>query len=140
VTRYELPFTDFDGFLADGTYRLGIIEGSADKEYFMVKPVSNRQFVSKWVNFRPVRLLNSLRPSVCTYERILHLEICDEGILKKYCVSGNCPSSSFYLKTYNVSETGFCLRLQVEPNQLGPIDRASPYLPSEGLALSTGPN
>jgi hypothetical protein len=27
-----------------------------------------------------------------------------------------------------VSETGFCLRLQVEPTQLGPIDRASPYL------------
>jgi hypothetical protein len=31
-------------------------------------------------------------------------------------------------KTYNVSETGFCLRLQVEPIQLGPIDRASPCL------------
>jgi hypothetical protein len=27
----------------------------------------------------------------------------------------------------NVSETGFCLRLQVKPTQLGPIDRASPY-------------
>jgi hypothetical protein len=27
-----------------------------------------------------------------------------------------------------VSETGFGLRLQVEPTQLGPIDRASPYL------------
>jgi hypothetical protein len=35
----------------------------------------------------------------------------------------------FYLfKTYNVSETGFCLRLKVKPTQLGPIDRASPYL------------
>jgi hypothetical protein len=33
----------------------------------------------------------------------------------------------FYLK-HNVSETGFSLRLQVEPTQLGPIDRASPYL------------
>jgi hypothetical protein len=33
-------------------------------------------------------------------------------------------------KAYNVPETGFCLRLQVEPTQLGPIDRAtgSPYL------------
>jgi hypothetical protein len=30
----------------------------------------------------------------------------------------------FYLK-YNVSETGFYLRLQLEPTQLGPIDRAS---------------
>jgi hypothetical protein len=30
----------------------------------------------------------------------------------------------------NVSETGFCFRLQVKPTQLGPIDRASPYLQS----------
>jgi hypothetical protein len=30
----------------------------------------------------------------------------------------------------NVSETGFCLRLQVKYTKLGPIDRASPYLPS----------
>jgi hypothetical protein len=42
VMRYELPFRDFSGFLADSTYRLAIIEGSADKEYFMVKPMYNR--------------------------------------------------------------------------------------------------
>jgi hypothetical protein len=34
----------------------------------------------------------------------------------------------FLFKPHNVSETGFCLRLQVEPSQLGPIDRASPYM------------
>jgi hypothetical protein len=34
----------------------------------------------------------------------------------------------FLKKPHNVSETGFCLRLQVAPTQLGPIDRASPYL------------
>jgi hypothetical protein len=28
----------------------------------------------------------------------------------------------------NVLETGFCLRLQVKPSQLGPVDRAGPYL------------
>jgi hypothetical protein len=28
----------------------------------------------------------------------------------------------------SVSETGFCLRLQVKPTQLGRIDRASPSL------------
>jgi hypothetical protein len=34
----------------------------------------------------------------------------------------------------NVSVTGFCLRLQEKPSQLGPIDRASPYqvLPEDG--------
>jgi hypothetical protein len=32
-----------------------------------------------------------------------------------------------YLK-HNVSETGFCLRRQVEHTQLGPIDRARPHL------------
>jgi hypothetical protein len=29
---------------------------------------------------------------------------------------------------HNVSETGFCLHLQVKPTQLGPMNRASPYL------------
>jgi hypothetical protein len=33
----------------------------------------------------------------------------------------------FYLK-HNISEAGFCPRLQVEPTQLRPIDRASPCL------------
>jgi hypothetical protein len=33
----------------------------------------------------------------------------------------------FYFKD-NITETGFCLRLQVEPTQLGPINRASTYL------------
>jgi hypothetical protein len=28
----------------------------------------------------------------------------------------------------HVSQTWFCLRLQVKPTQLGPIDKASPYL------------
>jgi hypothetical protein len=32
----------------------------------------------------------------------------------------------FYLK-HNVSEDRFCLRLQVNTTQLGPIDRVSPY-------------
>jgi hypothetical protein len=51
-----------------------------------------------------------------------------------YYVSGHYPSSCFYLKhpvyisKHNVSETGFSLRLQVKSTQLGPIDRASPYL------------
>jgi hypothetical protein len=42
-------------------------------------------------------------------------------------VSRHYPSSCLYLK-HNVSETGLCLCLQVEPTQLGSIDRASPYL------------
>jgi hypothetical protein len=36
----------------------------------------------------------------------------------------------FLFKTHNVVETGFYLCLQVEPTHLGPIDRASPYLPT----------
>jgi hypothetical protein len=35
---------------------------------------------------------------------------------------------SLFYTIYNVSETGFCLRLQVEPTQLGQIDRARFYL------------
>jgi hypothetical protein len=37
-------------------------------------------------------------------------------------------SLSKMLRKYNVSEIGFYLRPQVKPTQLGPIDRASPYL------------
>jgi hypothetical protein len=55
--------------------------------------------------------------------------------LMTHNVSGHYPSSCLYLEPpvvfifqNNVSETGFCLRLQVEPTQLGPIDRDSPYL------------
>jgi hypothetical protein len=36
------------------------------------------------------------------------------------------------LTKYNVSEIGFYLRPQVKPTQLGPIDRASPYLRTPG--------
>jgi hypothetical protein len=53
----------------------------------------------------------------------------------KYYVFGHYPSSYLYLKhrpvyfsKHNVSEIGFCLRLQVKPTLLGPIDRPSPYL------------
>jgi hypothetical protein len=31
-----------------------------------------------------------------------------------------------YFSKHNVSETGFCVCLQIKPTQLGPIDRASP--------------
>jgi hypothetical protein len=48
---------------------------------------------------------------------------------------GHYPSSCLCLKhhpvyfsKHDVSQTGFCLRLQVKPTQLGPIDRASPSL------------
>jgi hypothetical protein len=34
----------------------------------------------------------------------------------------------FLFKTHDVSETGLCLRLQVEPNLFGPLDGASSYL------------
>jgi hypothetical protein len=40
------------------------------------------------------------------------------------------PIVLFLFKTHSVSETGFCLRLQITPAQLVPIDRASPNLRS----------
>jgi hypothetical protein len=53
----------------------------------------------------------------------------------KYYVSVHYPSSSICLKyrtvyfsKHDVSDTGFCLRLQVKPTQLGQINRSSPYL------------
>jgi hypothetical protein len=53
----------------------------------------------------------------------------------KYYVFGHYPLSRLclkcrpvYISKHNVSETGFCLHLQVKPTQLGPIDRASLHL------------
>jgi hypothetical protein len=45
-------------------------------------------------------------------------------ILHNYHNPGHYPSSCLYLK-HKVSETEFCLRLQVEHNQLGSMDRSS---------------
>jgi hypothetical protein len=36
----------------------------------------------------------------------------------------------FLFKTHNVSETAFCLRLQVEPTHFGPIDRVTLRVPA----------
>jgi hypothetical protein len=33
-----------------------------------------------------------------------------------------------YLKKRDVSETGFCFRLQVEPIQMGPVERLSLFI------------
>jgi hypothetical protein len=64
------------------------------------------------------------------------LDECNVFFWYKYYVFGHYPSSCLYLKKHrpvyiskhNVSDTGFCLRLQVKSTQLGPIDRANPYL------------
>jgi hypothetical protein len=68
-------------------------------------------------------------------QRILYLKLNRSFYVYKCYVSGHYPSSCLYLKKspdyfskHNVSETGFCLRLQVKPTQLSPIDRVSPYL------------
>jgi hypothetical protein len=45
-----------------------------------------------------------------------------------YIVLSLFKNCHVYFSKHNVSETEFCLRLQVKPTQLGPIDRASPYL------------
>jgi hypothetical protein len=46
-------------------------------------------------------------------------------IVHRFVSSKNRP---VYFSKHIFSETGFCLRLQVKPTQLGPIDRTSPYL------------
>jgi hypothetical protein len=48
------------------------------------------------------------------------LDIIRRSVLSKNTV--------LFIFQHNVSETRFCLRLQVKPIQLGPIDRASPRL------------
>jgi hypothetical protein len=58
------------------------------------------------------------------------LRVCDDDKLVHILYSWTLSivlSSSKMLTKY-VSEIGFYLRPQVKPTQLGPIDRASPYL------------
>jgi hypothetical protein len=50
----------------------------------------------------------------------------ESSVWYKYYVSGHYPSSCFYLN--QSFGTGFCLHLKVKRIELGPVDRASPYL------------
>jgi hypothetical protein len=59
---------------------------------------------------------------IVTYRSHVHTTVCFWTI----------STILFLFKTHSISETGFCLRLQVFPPQLGPIDRASPYLRKSG--------
>jgi hypothetical protein len=49
-----------------------------------------------------------------------------------------------YFSNHNVWETGFCLRLHVKPNQLSPIDTATPYIrtpvPATGWRIQANHN
>jgi hypothetical protein len=62
----------------------------------------------------------------CLYARIIHDD--DAKILGyksiAFVIWGIIRRTAFYLK-HSFSETGFCLRIQVESVQLGPTDRAS---------------
>jgi hypothetical protein len=49
----------------------------------------------------------------------------------KYYVFGHYPPPCLFTKR-NVSETGSCLRLEVKPTKLCPMNRASPYLWTSG--------
>ncbi|XP_023716990.1 glutamate receptor ionotropic, kainate 2 [Cryptotermes secundus] len=40
VRRHDLPFTDFTGLLKDGTYRLGVLSGSARVDFFKKSKIS----------------------------------------------------------------------------------------------------
>jgi hypothetical protein len=61
----------------------------------------------------------------------------------KYFVSGHYPWSCLYLKHHPdyfskryVSEDRFCPGLHVKPTQMSPIDRASPYLWTDGSSYA----
>jgi hypothetical protein len=42
VRRYDMPFTDFKGLLEDGTYKLGVMSGSARADFLKVMSVSTK--------------------------------------------------------------------------------------------------
>jgi hypothetical protein len=63
-------------------------------------------------------------PVLVKYNRFLKSKM----LWRRYINTWTLSIVLFLCRTHNVSETGFCLRLQVEPIQLGLIDRANPYL------------
>jgi hypothetical protein len=99
--------------------------------------------VRGWVDARTTVRLEALGLNQLRYRVPLKVTINIQTILvntdiKHKCyVLGHYPQLCLYLKhrpdycsNSNISETGFCLRLQVRPTHclLGPIDRDSPYL------------
>jgi hypothetical protein len=56
------------------------------------------------------------------------LKVCGDGILIRLLWFWTLSIVVFLFKTYSISNTKFCLRLQVENAQLGTYDRANPYL------------
>jgi hypothetical protein len=65
-----------------------------------------------------------LQSSFC--EAILKIIIMFLDII--HCLVFYLKCRPVYISKHNVSETGFYLRPQVKPTQLGPLDRANPYL------------
>lgn len=47
VRRHDLPFTDFSGMLEDGTYKLGVLSGSARVDFFKVILLKGRLNVAE---------------------------------------------------------------------------------------------
>jgi hypothetical protein len=68
-----------------------------------------------------ILLISRARHLVCPWDQCQNIRTWTRQAIAKYnyCVSGHYPLSCFYLK-HNVSETRFCLCLQVEPTQLDP--------------------
>jgi hypothetical protein len=57
-----------------------------------------------------------MKPTKC------NLKVCDDGMLIQLWYIWKVFSIVLFLcKPHDVSETGFCLRLQVEPTQLDPV-------------------
>jgi hypothetical protein len=72
-------------------------------------------------------LITSICTKNLTTSSFLLLKVCDDGTaVQILCfrtlsiVLSLSKTVLFYFSKHNVSETGFCLRLQVKPTQLGP--------------------
>jgi hypothetical protein len=77
-------------------------------------PVSNNKF---WQLLFSVALI-----PYDNWEYKPDIKVCDEGILMQLLCFSTLFIILFLFKTHNVSETGFCLPLQVKPNLSGDRD------------------
>jgi hypothetical protein len=90
------------------------VHGKTSTHTELIKRIKRR------TNTHTLSGIRTQHPSVRVVEDNMRLE--RHGHCDKHCILDKLLLCS------NVSEMGFCLRLLVEPTQLSPIDRASPYV------------
>jgi hypothetical protein len=95
-----------------------------------VEKLTTSAFTLRQNSSKIMRLFQSTVP--CADSNYYFLLLQTTATLYKYRNAGHYPYSSLLLE-HGVLETGYCLRLLVEPTQVGPIERATMCLETQSI-------